>query len=113
MSGGDKLQVAQPDRLQLLSPGALLPPAQRQPCLRIPGLLQLSGGCSGPPGGSGCFLPAGGVSARPDVWEEAVSMEAAEHGVHGGFRGAIKVIVEHLTIWDDFKTADIISEMDL
>ena len=42
-----------------------------------------------------------------------MSMGAVEHGVHGGFRGATKVIVEHLTIWDDFKTAARISEMDL
>lgn len=40
-------------------------------------------------------------------------MEAAEHSVHGGFRGAMKVIVEHLTVWDDLKTAARVSEVDL
>ena len=36
-----------------------------------------------------------------------------EHSAHRGFRGAIKVIMEHLTIWESLKTSVGISEEDL
>ena len=42
-----------------------------------------------------------------------MSMEAVEHSDHRGFRGAIKVIMEHLTIWESLKTSAGISETDL
>ena len=39
--------------------------------------------------------------------------EGLEHSAHRGFRGAIKVIMEHLTIWESLKTSVGISEEDL
>lgn len=40
-------------------------------------------------------------------------VEGVEHSTHRGFRGAIKVIMEHLTIWESLKTSAGISEADL
>lgn len=51
-----------------------------------------------------------------NAWEELVSMagvEGVEHSAHRGFRRAIKVIMEHLTIWESLKTSAGISEADL